>query len=187
MLFRSIAGPIEPDTRALRHRFRATRMYAPLLIDIIKMRVAIEVGRDPINEPLTNLEYAQWFASTMGHQLALFYKARFLHDYHQEGISHQLPTWLYTLGENNITLMAEFPDLDTGIFVDAPDEGSAEELHLTNRDIVKLSSNFERFHSVDLQRARSVVCTLATIACHGRSIAIEPVLRCFESEYKTNL
>ena len=175
--------PFEPDIRALHQRFRATRMYAPLLIDVIKMRVAMEMARDPVHEPLTNLEYAQWFAATMGRQLALFHKARFLHDYHQEGISIQFPQWLYTLGENNITLMAEFPDLDTGIFVDTPDEGSAEELNLTNKDITTLSTNFESFHRVDLRRARSVVCTLVTIACHGQSIAIEPVLRCFESEY----
>ena len=175
--------PFEPDIRALHQRFRATRMYAPLLIDVIKMRVAMEMARDPVHEPLTNLEYAQWFAATMGRQLALFHKARFLHDYHQEGISIQFPQWLYTLGENNITLMAEFPDLDTGIFVDTPDEGSAEELNLTIKDITTLATNFESFHRVDLRRARSVVCTLVTIACHGQSIAIEPVLRCFESEY----
>jgi len=162
-------------------------MYAPLLIDVIKMCVAVEMGRHPVHEPITNLEYAQWFATTMGRQLALFYKARFLHDYHQEGLSNQLPPWLYTLGENNITLMAEFPDLDTGIFVDGPDEGSAEEVRLTRRDIVKLSNNFDSFHRVDLLRARSVVCTLVTIACHGQSSAIEPALRCFDSEYETTL
>jgi len=177
----------EPDFRALRQRFRGTRMYAPLLIDVIKMCVAVEMGRHPVHEPITNLEYAQWFATTMGRQLALFYKARFLHDYHQEGLSNQLPPWLYTLGENNITLMAEFPDLDTGIFVDGPDEGSAEEVRLTRRDIVKLSNNFDSFHRVDLLRARSVVCTLVTIACHGQSSAIEPALRCFDSEYETTL
>jgi hypothetical protein len=182
-----IHDAFEPDIRALRQRFLGTRMYAPLLIDVIKMRVAIEMGRDPVHEPITNLEYAQWFAATVGRQLALFYEARFLHDYHQEGVSNYLPPWLHSLGENNVTLMAEFPDLDTGIFVDAPDEGSAEEVHLTRRDIVKLSNNFDSFHRIDLLRARSVVCTLVTIACHGQSTAIEPALRCFDSEYETTL
>ena len=180
---------VDPNSRALRCRSRATRLYSPFLVDVIKFRVAMEIGRDPVCEPLANLEYATWFASTMGRQLALCRRAGFLHDYHQEGIaaSNQLPWWLYSLGENNITLMAELPDLDTGIFVDAPDEGSVEELHLTHRDLAILSRNFYRFHRRDLRIARSAVCTLVTIVCHGQSTAIEPVLRCFESAYATTV
>jgi hypothetical protein len=178
-----------PNLRARQCRSRATRLYSPFLVDMIKTRVAMEIGRDPVHEPLTNLEYALWFASTMGRQLAIFRRASFLHDYHQEGIStsNKLPWWLYSLGENNITLMAEFPDLDTGIFVDAPDDGSVEELHLTRKDLAILSSGFDRFHRREVLMARSAVCTLATIVCYGQSVAIEPVLRCFEAEYATTL
>jgi hypothetical protein len=173
----------DPDVRARQCRFRATRMYAPFLVDLVKARVATEIGRDPVREPLTNLEYAHWFASTMGRQLAILRQVRFLFDYHQEGISHPLPIWLYSLGENNITLMAEFADLDTGFFVDAPDESSVDELRLTRRDLAILSRNFEVFHRRDLRLARSAVRTLVTIACHGQSTAIAPVLRRFESQY----
>jgi hypothetical protein len=177
--------PFPPDTRVRRMRLRATRIYAPLLLDAVKARVAVEIGRDPFHEPLSNFEYAQWFASTMGRQLALFRRERFLHDYHQEGISypHQLPRWLYTLGENNVTLMAEFPDLDTGIFVDSPGAESIEELRLTRRDRNLLSSNFASFHARDFRATRSVVSGLVMVACHGRAKAINKALGGFEEEY----
>jgi Protein adenylyltransferase SelO len=175
-----------PQTWAEQSRLRAIRMYGPLVLEIVKMRVAIEVGRDPISDPLSSFEYAQWFASTMGRQLALFRRLRFLHDYHQDGISfrHQLPPWLYSLAENNITLMAEFPDLETGVFVDLPGADSSEELRLTRRDWALLSTNFNRFHGRDVHAARSSVRAVVTIVCHDQSVAVRKALGWFESEYE---
>jgi hypothetical protein len=173
----------DPDARARRRRFDITCTYAPLLLEVAKRRLALELGRDPYNEPLTNFEYAVWFARTMGEQLARFHAHRFLHDYHQEGVSRHRPAWLYSLCENNITLLAEFPDLDTGIFLNG-DRESLDELQLTKRDVVALAAGFEKAHLRDLHATKVAVRTLSTIVCHGDRTSVRKILGYFDQSYE---
>ena len=175
-------GASDPDARARQRRFDITRTYAPLLLEVAKRRLAMELGRDPYNEPLTNFEYAVWFARTMGEQLARFRAHRFLHDYHQEGVSRHRPAWLYSLCENNITLMAEFPDLDTGIFLNG-DRESLDELQLTKHDLAALSAGFEKAHLRDLHATKVALRTLSTIVCHGDRTSVRKILGYFDQSY----
>jgi hypothetical protein len=175
-------GSSDPDARALQRRFDITCSYAPLVLEVVKRRVAMELGRDPYKEPLTNFEYGVWFARTMGEQLARFRKHQFLHDYHQQGVSRHRPAWLYSLCENNITLLAEFPDLDTGIFLNG-DRESLDELQLTKRDLAALSAGFEMAHLRDLRATRVALRTLSTIVCHGDRTSVQKILGYFDRSY----
>jgi hypothetical protein len=159
--------------------------YAPLLLDVAKGRLAVELGRDPVEEPLSDGEYVTWFAATLGRQLGIMHRLRFLHDYHHPGISRYTPFWQYTLTENNVTLLAEFPDLDTGIFVDRFDADIADELQLSRADIDVLRAGYEAFHLDDVHAARSVTTALALIALHGdRDEEAQARLR-FQQAYET--
>jgi len=175
-------GASDPEARALQRRFDITCSYAPLVLDVVKQRVAMELGRNPYTEPLTNFEYAVWFARTMGEQLARFRAHRFLHDYHQQGVSRHRPAWLYSLCENNITLLAEFPDLDTGVFVNG-DREALDELQLAKRDLAALAAGFEKAHLRDLRATRVAVRTLSTIVCHGDRASVRKILGYFDQSY----
>jgi hypothetical protein len=120
-------------------------------------RLALELGRDPDTEPVGELEYVAWFARSLGTQLAAWRRHRFLHDYHKAGVSRS--TGLLTLVEQNVTLLAEFPDLDTALFVDVDEDLDA--LQLSAGDRRTLRDGFERFHAQDLHAARAVLSSLA--------------------------
>jgi len=157
----------DANSVARRIRLRLLYAYLPTVLGEVKRRVAGELGRDPKTEPLDDEEYVEWFASLLGRQLAIFRRLRFLHDYHQEGTSRHTPSYLYTLNTLNVTLMAEFPDLDTGIFVGEGESEMAEQLQLTNRDLTHLREQFLVFHMRDVAAARRVLHLLALIVCHG--------------------
>jgi hypothetical protein len=175
------------DDAARMRRLRVIDAYAPLLLDVAKGRLAVELGRDPMEEPLSDGEYVTWFAATLGRQLGIMHRLRFLHDYHHPGISRYTPSWQYTLTENNVTLLAEFPDLDTGIFVDRFDAAIADELQLSRADIDVLRAGYEAFHLDDVHAARSVTASLALIALHGdRDEEAQAGLR-FQQAYETEV
>ncbi|MEV6005934.1 hypothetical protein AB0M29_03940 [Streptomyces sp. NPDC051976] len=152
---RPAADAADEAARAIRRALVAA--YAPVLLDVVRRRLAVELGRDPDADPVHTSEYVAWFAATMGRQLALWHGLRFLHDYHQPGLSR--PSGLVTLVESNVTLLAEFPDLDTAIFVD--DAADAAALQLTPRDVAVLRAGFEHFHAREVESARAVVRTLS--------------------------
>jgi hypothetical protein len=159
-----------PDQRekwALSRRLQILRAYAPLPIKLSRIRLAYELGRDPERDVPSEFEYICWFASSMGQQLARMRRARFLHDYHHQGMSRYKPGWVNTLVDNNVTLMAEFPDLDTGIFLDREDPSMREELQLTSRDFAALVDGYEMAHNSELEKARTIVDTLSSIVSHG--------------------
>lgn len=152
---RPAADAADEAARAIRRALVAA--YAPVLLDVVRRRLAVELGRDPDADPVHTSEYVAWFAATMGRQLALWHGLRFLHDYHQPGLSR--PSGLVTLVESNVTLLAEFPDLDTAIFVD--DAADAAALQLTPRDVAVLRAGFDHFHAREVESARAVVRTLS--------------------------
>jgi len=170
-------GPAQESLRALLHqpiddtddwativaraRIEAIEGYAPLLVDVARRRLALELGQ--AEEDLNDANYLTWFAASCGAQLRVWRRERFLHDYHQPGVSRWQPGHYYTLGENNVTLLAEFPDLDTGIFVDDDEEQLNALLQLPAEDIQVLRDNFIPMHQRDVEAAKAVVRVLAAI------------------------
>jgi hypothetical protein len=113
-------------------------------------------------------------------------KLGFLHDYHHNGISRNTPRWIYTLCETNVTLLAEFPDLDTGIFVDQRDEEAMEELLISDDEFRLLQDGFEDFHARDVEEAKSVVRTLTLIVFHGDTAMEAWAVQEFNRSYNEN-
>jgi hypothetical protein len=168
---------------ALVRRLAVIRAYAPRLLDLACSRLAVELRRDPATERPGRRDYALWFAETLGRQLAVFRRLRFLHDYHQPGVARWTDGQMHSLGENNLTLLAEFPDLDTGIFLDAPDPETLDCLFLTRADYEALSAGFEAFHQRDIAETRIVVRTLAFIALDGDAAGLAEVEARFAAAY----
>lgn len=172
------------DRQAKWRRLQVIYSYAPILLEIARSRVAEEMGRDHETEPLSEAEYLGWFAARLGAQLALMKQLRFLHDYHQQGISRYTPQWIYTLCETNVTLLAEFPDLDTGIFTDRMDAETLDELLISADEFRILADGYENFHAKDLAEATAVLRTLALIVACGDTAretwAVEQFTRSYE-------
>jgi hypothetical protein len=134
---------------------------APGLLRTARQRLASDLFGDM--EPVDEHDYLAWFARELGAQLAKWRRLRFLHDYHHPGISRWRPGTLYSLGENNVTLLAEFPDLDTAVFVDDDAGELAATLQLIPADIETLRQNYPAYHERDVVSAEAVVRTLAMI------------------------
>jgi hypothetical protein len=168
-------------------RLALVRLYAPLLLGLARARLAVELGRDPETERPDNRFYAAWFADCLGRQLATFHRLRFLHDYHHPGVARTTPGSLHSLAENNVSLLAEFPDLETGIFVDGFDQAQADTLFLTKADYEVLEENYAAFHAIEVARARAVVLTLAFVALDGDPAGIAAALQDFDAAYAGGL
>lgn len=144
-----------------RARLDVVEHYAPALVGLARRRLALEWRCDA--EEIGDREYLHWFADTLAAQLRTWRQLRFLHDYHHPGFSRWHPGTLFSLGENNVTLLAEFADLDTAVFVDDDDEQLQEILQLTADDVAMLRGSYPTFHHRDLLAAETVVRTLAAI------------------------
>jgi hypothetical protein len=164
-------------------RLALVRLYAPLLLRLARARLAIELGRDPETEGPDNRAYAAWFAECLGRQLATFRRLRFLHDYHHRGVARTTADTLHSISENNVSLLAEFPDLETGIFVERFDQAQADTLFLTRADYEVLEENYATFHAIEVARTRSVVLTLAFVALDGDPAGIAAALQGFDAAY----
>jgi hypothetical protein len=162
-------------------RLAAIDGYARLLVQTVRRRVANDLSasfRDIAEE-----DYLFWFAQSLGAQLAAWRRLRFLHDYHHPGIGRWHPDHLYTLGENNVTLMAEFPDLDTGVFVD-DDAGELEaRLQLLPEDVAVLRERFGLLHQRDVQAAETVVRTLSELLFRDDAAVIAASLNHYWRSY----
>jgi hypothetical protein len=156
-----------PAAAARARRLQAIRLYAPMVLDMVRARLAAELGRDQQTEAPSVAEYVDWFARTLGRQFARFRRLRFLHDYHQPEIGRAARPWLYTLGENNVTLLAEFADLDTGVFVDRYDPEHVDEIFLSKAEFATLAEAFDAAHTRDVAAGRAVLRTLAFVALHS--------------------
>jgi hypothetical protein len=183
-----VAAPADLDAaRARARRLETVRLYAPMVLEMVRARLAVELGRDPETEAPGNTEYVRWFAATLGQQFARFQRLRFLHDYHQPSIGRAAPAWLYSLGENNVTLLAEFPDLDTGVFVDRYDAEHMDEIFLSRADFAALADGFTQAHARDVAAGRGVLRTVAFVALDGDAAAIEDADRVFDRAYADGL
>lgn len=149
-------------------RQRLLRRYAPSLFRLARRRISRELGRGRPSDCLSTESYVLWFAQSLGKQLARMRLARFLHDYHHPGVSRYHPSWLYTLVEHNVTLAAEFADLETSVFVDDPTGSIQDTLQLSSRDVATLRDGYESFHQEDWAMARRVVRSLAAAAVCAR-------------------
>jgi hypothetical protein len=174
-------------SEARARRLTLVRLYAPLLLGLARARLAIELGRDPDSERPDNPAYVQWFAKSLGRQLATFCRLKFLHDYHHPGVARTSAGSLHSLSENNVSLLAEFPDLETSIFVDRPAEEQLETLFLTSADHDVLKENYGAFHAMERSYARSIVRTLAFVALDGDPSGITSALRRFDRSYAEKL
>jgi hypothetical protein len=171
-------------TRAQHYRQQIIKKYCASIFDLARERVAAETGG-----PLTVKEYLEWFAGCFGKQMRLVKEHGFLHDYHHPGIGRYTRDWIYTLVEHNITLSAEFADLETGVFVHAPEEEIRNNLQLTKEDVLLLRKKFADFHTTDYVKARRIIQSLAYAAACGGLIDnkhVPGIITCFEHHYKYN-
>jgi hypothetical protein len=183
---RALLGVDAADTEAgwasLVHaaRVAAIKDWAPELLRPVMARLALEqdLARD-----MTLEQYVRWFARCVASQVAAWRRLRFLHDYHQPGIGRWRPDHLYTLGENNVTLLGEFPDLDTGIFVDDDDGYLAQAIQLAPRDVAVLREGFSHFHARDVAAAETVVRTLALLVCRDDPGMVATALQDYRTAY----
>jgi hypothetical protein len=183
LVIHALTPPADPGLgEARRRRLALVRLYAPSLLKLARNRLARELGRE-----LDNRAYTMWFARSLGGQLAIFRRLFFLHDYHHPGVTRTTPDTLHSLSENNISLLAEFPDLETGIFVNTFDKEQADTLFLTQADCDVLKEHYEEFHAVEVSRARAVVLTLAFVALDGDPAGITAALQHFEAAYERKL
>jgi hypothetical protein len=153
----------------------------PAMLRPVKARLADELEVEA--EEVTDEFYLHWFAASVGSQVAKWRQLRFLHDYHQPGVSRWRPEHLYTLGENNVTLLAEFPDLDTGVFVDDDENCLQRTIQLSGKDVVALRDQFSRFHSRDCNAAEVVVRTLALLVCRDSPGTVTSAINAFRRAY----
>jgi len=160
-------GLVDPEAGARMRRMYFVRAYAPLLFGVAKTRLAMELGRDPDREPLSDTEYLTWFIGALARQMAIMQRLKFLHDYHHEGTARYSPHGIHTLVDNNVTILAEFPDLDTSVFVDRTDAEMLDELRLSSSDFQTLRSDFDRFHRFELAAVKEILRTLTAIIFHG--------------------
>jgi len=66
-----------------------------------------------------------------------------------------------------VTLLAEFADLDTGVFVDDDESDLSRSVQLSPVDVAALRNGFDTFHQVDVESACFVVRTLSLLCCRG--------------------
>jgi len=156
--------------------------YAKILLPIARLKVAEELGRDPNTEPVSNHEYIAWFADQMGRQLGLMKKLRFLHDYRVA--QPECRDDSHSLGETNVTLLAEFADLDTGILTDRQSRTTLDEVLISKGDFTTLQEEFEAFHEQDVSRAKIIVTSLAVIASEGDMTISAEAAECFSQAYE---
>jgi len=184
----ALMPPADPGLGEARaRRLALVRLYAPLLLGLARARLAIELDRDPDRDRPDTAEYVTWFARSLGRQLATFCRLKFLHDYHHPGVARTSAASLHSLSENNVSLLAEFPDLETGMFVDRAAEEQLDTLFLTSADHDVLKENYGAFHAMERSYARSVVRTLAFVALDGDASGITAALHDFDRSYADKL
>jgi hypothetical protein len=148
-----------------RRRAELARSNAHGLLQHACGRLAIELGRDPVTDTVSRAEYVAWFARTMGTQLAIMRRERFLHDHRLAQKEWDDPHFLLnSLMDTNVTLLAEFADLDTGVLVDHDDAEWLDELQVSRATMNDLAAGFEEYHAIETQLALSICETVETLA-----------------------
>jgi hypothetical protein len=160
-------------------RTQLARANAARLLRHVYRRLAADLGRDPAAQPVSPGEYVAWFAATMGTQLAIMRRERFLHDYRLgQKEWHDPHHLLDSLMDTNVTLLAEFPDLDTGIFVDRCDSDTRDALGITRAAADDLAAGFAGYHAIETRIARGICETVEKLAlpdggeCRARQLFV---------------
>lgn len=173
-------------TACRRQRLAVMRAYAPRVLELAFARLSEELGRDPEREGVSGAEYAAWFAETMGRQLAIMRRERFLHDYRAAQTQWDDPyDLLNSLTDTNVTLLAELADLDTGVLVDRGEFDWLEQLRISHSELAALRERFDEYHANEVRLARGVVETVAFVADGGeagRAEAARTFMRAYEQE-----
>jgi hypothetical protein len=91
------------------------------------------------------------------------------------------------LSENNVSLLAEFPDLDTGVFLDRYDAEHMDEIFLTRDDFATLADGYDEAHARDVAAGRSVLRTLAFVALGGDAGGMRQANDAFDRAYVEGL
>jgi hypothetical protein len=158
-------------------RLQAIYSYAPILLTVAKDRLARELGIDPATEPISDEQYVIWFAESVGSQLRRMRELSFLFDYRMA--RHD---WnCNTLHESQVSLLAEFNDLETGIFMDCRD---LDGVFLTSAQFRMLRRSYDEAHGCDVAEARRVVEMLALIASRGDGRVARLALEAFTRSYE---
>lgn len=165
-----------------RVRLQAIDEYSPGLLRLARRRLASELCRP--TGSVDDTTYLRWFADNLGAQLSTWRRKRFLHDYHHPGVSRWQPGTLFSVGENNVSLLAEFPDLDTSLFVDDDQSYLVSTLQLEQADVDLLRKWFPIFHHREMLAAQTVVRTLASVMFRRDNEAIEDAVATFRRSYE---
>jgi hypothetical protein len=174
---------IGPWESARQMRLRLVHRYAPVLIDLARRRLAALEGADI--DDIEVRDYVGFFAASLGATLGRFRQQRFLHDYHHGTDGRPAP--MNTLVENNVTLLAEIPDLDTAIFVDDDPALVAEAVQVTPSHLGQLRHSYDDLHHHEVAASRAIAGTLAAAAQPGSADAVQAALRQFDAAYRTVL
>jgi hypothetical protein len=159
----------DESSTCYRRRVELARSNARGMLQHACGRLALELGRDPVAEPVSLAEYVAWFARTMGTQLAIMRRERFLHDYRLAQTEWDDPHYLLdSLMDTNVTLLAEFADLDTGVLVDRNDTEWRDELHVSRETMNDLAAGFEGYHVIETRLAQSICETVEMLALPKR-------------------
>ncbi|WP_186774416.1 protein adenylyltransferase SelO family protein [Chitinophaga pinensis] len=172
------------SSRAQHYRQQIIKKYCTSIFDLARKRISSELGG-----ALSVKDYLEWFATCLGKQMRLVKEHGFLHDYHHPGVSRYTPNWIYTLVEHNITLSAEFADLETGVFVHDPIADICYNLQIGKDDVLLLRKKFNAFHQTDYIKAKRVIQSLSYAAACGELIDekhISGIISSFDHHYKYN-
>ena len=177
-----INNNLTQDNGIRSYRRSLIKKYGYTILNLSKSRVESEIKCD-----LTMPAYIEWFAATLGRQLASMREAKFLHDYHHPGVGRYHQNWVYTLIEHNVTLSAEFADLETSVFLNDTTEEIMFDLQITKQDVALLRKNFSAYHLMDYNKAKRVVTALAmAAACCDLIVAnqVQAMASVFDNNYK---
>jgi hypothetical protein len=141
-------------------RRRHIRSAAPAMILDARERLAFEALGDPAATAFSMRQFVMWFSETLGKQLGLLRALRILHDYRVINSSRHYNS----LGDTNVTLAAELPDLDTLIRVDEDPDYARDVFGITADQQRYLADGFLHFHLHEVALAFGVTLTLANAA-----------------------
>ena len=142
-----------PADRAARQlRQDLLREYAPLPVAVARARVSRELGRiRTSSRSARRSTSAGSRAKPVGSS-----RSGARHGSCTITTSRGCPAnGIMTLVESNVTLLAEFPDLDTALFVDSPEDADA--LQIDEADQAVLRAGFPEFHAREVDAARRIV------------------------------
>jgi len=137
------------------------------------------------NQPMSLATFGEWFAATLGKQLAILRSVRVLHDYRiLRGPWSDPHSVIDSLGDTNVSLAAELVDLDTAIAVDDPQSVLEEALGVTPAEVRTLRGRFDELHAIERRLACGVAQTVGYVATGGGRIEVARTAQIFEQAYR---